>query len=292
MRIAVTGGSGKLGRHVVRRLTDDGHQVLNLDRAGTRSPGLLVVDLRNYGQVVDALLGVDDRHDGFDAVVHLGAIPAPGILPDAATFENNMLSTYNVFQAARRAGIKKVVYASSETVLGLPFDIDPPYIPVDEEYPPRPESTYSLVKTLEERMAVELTRWDPELSITGLRFSNVMDEADYERFPSFDDDATLRKWNLWGYIDGRDGAQAVARALENAKPGFEAFIIANADTVMSRPSAELAAEVFPNVKVTKDLGEHETMLSIDKARRLLGFEPEHSWRNHTPVPSGTAGGNG
>jgi nucleoside-diphosphate-sugar epimerase len=290
MRIAVTGGSGKLGRHVVRRLTDDGHEVLNLDRAGTRSPGLLVVDLRDYGQVVDALLGVDDRHDGFDAVVHLGAIPAPGILPDAATFENNMLSTYNVFQAARRAGIKKVVYASSETVLGLPFDIDPPYIPVDEEYPPRPESTYSLVKTLEERMAVELTRWDPELSITGLRFSNVMDESDYARFPSFDDDATLRKWNLWGYIDGRDGAQAVARALENAKPGFEAFIIANADTVMSRSSASLAAEVFPGVKVTKELGEHETMLSIDKARRLLGFEPEHSWRNHAPVPPGTGDG--
>ncbi|MDQ0799779.1 NAD(P)-dependent oxidoreductase [Arthrobacter sp. SLBN-112] len=286
MRIAVTGGSGKLGRHVVRRLTDDGHEVLNLDRAGTRSPGLLVVDLRDYGQVVDALLGVDDRHDGFDAVVHLGAIPAPGILPDAATFENNMLSTYNVFQAARRAGIKKVVYASSETVLGLPFDIDPPYIPVDEEYPPRPESTYSLVKTLEERMAVELTRWDPELSITGLRFSNVMDESDYARFPSFDDDATLRKWNLWGYIDGRDGAQAVARALENAKPGFEAFIIANADTVMSRSSNSLAAEVFPGVKVTKELGEHETMLSIDKARRLLGFEPEHSWRNHAAAGSG------
>ncbi|HSU45995.1 MAG TPA: NAD(P)-dependent oxidoreductase [Arthrobacter sp.] len=286
MRIAVTGGSGKLGRHVVRRLTGDGHQVLNLDRTGDRSPGLLVVDLRNYGQVVDALLGVDDRHEGFDAVVHLGAIPAPGILPDAATFENNMLSTYNVFQAARRAGIKKVVYASSETVLGLPFDVDPPYIPVDEEYPPRPESTYSLVKRLEEQMAVEMTRWDPELSITGLRFSNVMDEADYARFPSFDADATLRKWNLWGYIDGRDGAQAVVRALENAKPGFEAFIIANADTVMSRSSASLAAEVFPGVKVTRELGEHETMLSIDKARRLLGFEPEHSWRNHVPASGG------
>ncbi|MEW1806277.1 NAD(P)-dependent oxidoreductase [Pseudarthrobacter sp. NPDC080039] len=292
MRIAVTGGNGKLGRHVVRRLTDDGHQVLTLDREGTRSPELLLVDLRNYGQVVDALLGVDDRHDGFDAIVHLGAIPAPGILPDAATFENNMLSTYNVFQAARRAGIKNVVYASSETVLGLPFDIDPPYIPVDEEYPPRPESTYSLVKRLEEQMAVEMTRWDPELSITGLRFSNVMDEADYEKFPSFDADATLRKWNLWGYIDGRDGAQAVARALENAKPGFEAFIIANADTVMSRSSAELAAEVFPDVKVTKDLGEHETMLSIDKARRLLGFEPEHSWRNHVAAASGTGANQG
>jgi nucleoside-diphosphate-sugar epimerase len=287
MRVAVTGGSGKLGRHVVRRLVDDGHQVLNLDRAGERNPGLVVVDLRNYGQVLDVLLGVDDRHDGFDAVVHLGAVPAPGIIPDAATFENNMLATYNVFQAARRAGIKKVVYASSETVLGLPFDVDPPYIPVDEEYPARPESTYSLVKHLEEQMAVELTRWDPELSISGLRFSNVMDTADYEKFPSFDADATLRKWNLWGYIDGRDGAQAVVRALENGRPGFEAYIIANADTVMSRPSASLAAEVFPAVKVTKDLGEHETMLSIDKARRMLGFEPEHSWRNHRP---GAAGG--
>ncbi|MDQ0921996.1 nucleoside-diphosphate-sugar epimerase [Pseudarthrobacter sp. W1I19] len=287
MRVAVTGGSGKLGRHVVRRLVDDGHQVLNLDRAGERNPGLVVVDLRNYGQVLDVLLGVDDRHNGFDAVVHLGAIPAPGIIPDAATFENNMLSTYNVFQAARRAGIKKVVYASSETVLGLPFDVDPPYIPVDEEYPARPESTYSLVKHLEEQMAVELTRWDPELSISGLRFSNVMDPGDYAKFPSFEADATLRKWNLWGYIDGRDGAQAVVRALENGRPGFEAYIIANSDTVMSRSSASLAAEVFPAVKVAKELGEHETMLSIDKARRMLGFEPEYSWRNHVP---GTLGG--
>jgi len=280
MRILVTGGSGKLGRSVMRRLVDDGHDVLNLDRVGERSRELVVVDLTDYGQVVDAVLGLDDRHAGVDAIVHLGAIPAPGILPDAATFRNNILSTYNVFQAARRAGIKKIVYASSETVLGLPFDIAPPYIPVDEEYPARPESTYSLVKHLEEQMAIQLTRWDPELSITGLRFSNVMDPEDYAEFPSFDADATARKWNLWAYIDGRDGAQAVVRALENAGPGFEAFIIANADTVMSRPSAELAAEVFPDVEVVKELGEHETILSIDKARRMLGYEPEHSWRDH------------
>jgi nucleoside-diphosphate-sugar epimerase len=280
MKIAVTGGSGKLGRSVVQRLNDEGHEVLNLDRAGERSPGLVLVDLKDYGQVVDALLGIDDRHTGFDAVVHLGAIPAPGIVPDVATFHNNMLSTYNVFQAARRAGIKKLVYASSETVLGLPFDIAPPYIPVDEEYPARPESTYSLVKHLEEQMAIQFTRWDPQLSITALRFSNVMDPEDYAAFPAFDLDATLRKWNLWGYIDGRDGAQAVLRALENAKPGFETFIIAAADTVMSRSSAELAAEVFPGVKLVKEVGERETLLSIDKARRMLGYAPEHSWRDH------------
>jgi nucleoside-diphosphate-sugar epimerase len=280
MRIAVTGGSGKLGRSVVRRLNEDGHQVTNLDRAGQKTHGFTEVDLRNYGHVLDALLGVDDRHGGFDAVVHLGAIPAPGLAPDAATFENNMLSTYNVFQAARRAGIRKLVYASSETLLGLPFETDPPYIPVDEEYPARPESTYSLVKHLEEQMAIQLTRWDPELSIVALRFSNVMDPEDYEGFPAFDADASLRKWNLWGYIDGRDGAQAVARALAYRPPGFEAFIIANADTVMQRSSASLAAEVFPDVAVTKELGEHETVLSIEKAKRLLGFAPEHSWRNY------------
>lgn len=280
MRIAVTGGSGKLGRSVVRRLNEDGHEVTNLDRIGPKSRGFTEIDLRNYGHVLDALLGVDDRHGGIDAVVHLAAIPAPGLAPDAATFENNMLSTYNVFQATRRAAIRKLVYASSETVLGLPFDVDPPYIPVDEEYPARPESTYSLVKHLEEQMAIQLTRWDPDLSIVALRFSNVMDPEDYEAFPAFDADASLRKWNLWGYIDGRDGAQAVARALEYDTPGFEAFIIANADTVMQRSSASLAAEVFPAVTITKELGEHETMLSIDKAKRLLGFAPEHSWRTY------------
>lgn len=281
MRIAVTGGSGKLGRHVLRRLQDDGHEVWNLDRAGERSERLVRVDLSDYGQVVDAVLGVDDRHDGLDAVVHLGAIPAPGLAPDAETFRNNMLGTYNVLQAARRAGVRRVVYASSETVLGLPFDTPPPYIPVDEDYPARPESTYSLVKHLEEQMCRELVRWDPDLSISALRFSNVMDVADYAGFPAFDADPALRRWNLWAYIDGRDGAQAVARALAHGRPGFEAYVIANADTVMSRTSAELAADVYPGVEVRKELGEHETMLSIDKARRLLGYEPQHTWRDHT-----------
>ena len=178
---------------------------------------------------------------------------------------------------ARRAGITKIVWASSETVLGLPFDTPPPYVPVDEEYRPRPESTYSLVKSLEEEMAHHFCRWDPRLKMIGLRFSNVMDPEDYAQF---DADATLRKWNLWGYIDARDGAQAVRRALEHTAPGMDVFVIANADTVMSRSSADLVAEVFPEVEVRRALGEHETLLGIDKARRVLGYEPEHSWRDH------------
>lgn len=279
MRIALTGSSGKLGTVVARELRAAGHEVIGLDVRGERGPGFVQVELTDYGQVIDALAGVNDQHDGFDALVHLGAIPAPGIRPDVATFHNNMTSTFNVFWAAVRLGIQRIVYASSETVLGLPFDVPPPYIPVDEQYPARPESVYSLVKTLEEHLATELVRWHPELSITALRFSNVMVPDDYAEFP-FDADARTRKWNLWGYIDARDGAQAVQRALENAPAGFDTFIIAAADTVMTRPNGELVDEVFPGVETRGDLGENTTLLSIDKARRVLGYDPQHSWRDN------------
>lgn len=280
MRIAVTGSSGKLGAVVVRELRAAGHDVIGLDITGARGPGFVQVDLTNYGEVVDALTAVNDRHDGFDALVHLAAIPAPGIRSDVATFHNNMPATFNALWSATRLGIRRIVFASSETVLGLPFDVPPPYLPVDEEYPPRPESVYSLVKTLEERMAQELVRWHPDLSITALRFSNVMVPEDYAEFPSYDADARRRKWNLWSYIDARDGAQAVERALEAAIPGFEAYIIAAADSVMSRPNAELVAEVFPDVPVHGELAGNETLLSIGKARRMLGYAPRHSWRDH------------
>ena len=280
-RIAVTGGSGKLGRAVVKDLLDHGHQVVNLDVAPGADPRAqwTKTDLSDFGQAVGALTGVDDRYDKIDAVVHLAAIPAPGLLPNAATFHNNITVTYNVFAAARTAGIKTIVWASSETVLGLPFeDTPPPYLPADEEYPARPNSSYSLAKHLEEQMAAQFYRWDPTLTMIGLRFSNVMDPEDYRAFPSYDADPQSRSWNAWGYIDARDGAQAVRRALAYGETGFEVFVIANADTVMSRSSASLAAEVFPDLPVTKELGEHETLLSIDKARRLLGYYPEYTWR--------------
>jgi UDP-glucose 4-epimerase len=281
-RVAVTGGTGKLGRAVVSHLLEHGWDVVNLDRAlppPDQGCPFVRIDFTDFGQTVEALTGIQDRYDGVDAVVHLAAVPAPGLIANAATFANNATTTYNVFSAAKLAGIRNVVWASSETVLGLPFDVPPPYVPVDEDYPARPESTYSLVKHLEEQMAAQFCRWDPRLKMIGLRFSNVMEPADYAAFPSFDADPRARSWNLWGYIDARDGAQAVRRALAYDRPGVEIFVIANADTVMSRSSADLAAEVYPGVKILKDLGEHETLLSIDKARRLLGYEPAHSWRD-------------
>ncbi|HKF34703.1 MAG TPA: NAD(P)-dependent oxidoreductase [Jatrophihabitantaceae bacterium] len=278
--VVVTGSSGKLGTAVVTDLVAHDWEVVAVDRVPSPNADVAssVVELTDFGQAVEALGGIDERHNGVDALVHLAAIPAPGLRPDAATFANNMTASYNAYTAALRAGIRKIVWASSETVLGLPFAEPPPYVPVDEDYPPRPNSTYSLVKTLEEEMARQLCRWHPDLSMIGLRFSNVMAPEDYARFPEFDADPVLRRWNLWAYIDARDGAQAVRRALEHRSAGADVFIIANADTVMSRPNDELLDAEFPGVPLTRAVGPHETLLSIDKARRVLGYEPEHTWR--------------
>ena len=281
-KVIVTGGSGKLGRAVLKDLVANGFDVLNLDQSLPKETIVptVRVDLRNFGEVVGAFTGADEHKGPFAAVVHLAAIPAPGLFSNAHTFANNVPATYNVFEAARIAGIKTVVFASSETVLGLPFDTPPPYAPVDEAYYPRPESAYSLGKLVDETIAAQFCRWDPDLKIAALRFSNVMDVEDYKAFPSFDADPMRRKWNLWGYIDARDGAQAVRKAIRADYKGFEAFIIANADTVMSRANSSLLAEVFPGVEVRPPMSANSTLLSIDKAKRMLDYNPQHSWRNH------------
>jgi nucleoside-diphosphate-sugar epimerase len=282
--VIVTGGTGKLGRAVLADLVAHGYRVLNVDQRMPKDPVAPTVraDLRDFGQVIGALSGVDEHKGPFDAVVHLAAIPAPGLFANAHTFANNVPATYNVLEACRVLGIKNVVLASSETVLGLPFDKPPPYAPVDEEYYPRPETAYSLGKLVDETIAQQYARWDPALKIAALRFSNVMDIEDYKAFPSFDSDARKRKWNLWSYIDARDGAQAVRKAIEARFTGFEAFIIANSDSVMSRSNASLMAEVFPGVELRPDPTRPATgtLLSIDKARRILDYKPEHSWRDH------------
>ncbi len=281
-KILVTGGSGKLGRAVLRDLVEHGFDVLNLDQRALPEPicPSLRIDLTNFGEVAAAILGgVDENAGPFDAVVHLAAIPAPGLAANARTITNNVSATYNVFEACRLAGIKNVVFASSETVLGLPFDNPPPYVPVDEEYFPRPETAYSLGKLLDETMAAQFCRWDRDLRMVGLRFSNVMYPEDYAAFESFDSDPLKRKWNLWAYIDARDGAQAVRRAILADFKGFEAFVIANADSVMSRSNISLLAEVFPDVEQRGNIATNSTLLSIDKAKKMLGFSPQYSWRN-------------
>ncbi len=273
MKVVVTGAGGKAGRAVALDLVEHGHQVLGIDlmRPAETQSEFLVADLTDFGQTAECLADAD-------AVVHLAAIPASGIETESTTFRTNMLSTYNVFEAARVLGTERIVWASSETILGLPFEQEQPaYAPLDEEHPPLPQSSYALSKLLSEELGRQLHRRTGTPHVA-LRFSNIMEPHDYERFPSFWGDAQLRRWNLWGYIDVRDVALSCRLALE-ADVGAEHFIVAAADTVMNRPSRELMAEVYPTVPYRETAGEYDTLLSIDKARTLLGYEPEHSWRD-------------
>jgi nucleoside-diphosphate-sugar epimerase len=280
VRIVVTGGSGKAGRAVVRDLLEHGHTVLNVDLVPPAAPApgstFLPADLTDYGQTLGALSGAGVV-SGIEAVVHLAALPSPTVATPDVVFRTNVTSTHTVFAAAMRLGLRRIVWASSETTLGLPFDRAPAYVPVDEQHELRPETSYALSKVLGEEMARQFSRWS-RLPIVGLRFSNIMERPDYESFPSYWDDPSIRKWNLWSYVDESHVAQSVRRALETDVRGADAFIIAAADTVMRRPSRDLMAEMFPGVPVASDLPEHGTLLGIDKARRVLGYEPEFSWR--------------
>ncbi|HSJ83099.1 MAG TPA: NAD(P)-dependent oxidoreductase [Acidimicrobiia bacterium] len=274
MRLVVTGGSGKTGRWVVRDLRDRGHDVLNVDAKhdGSEHGLCAVADLADPGQAWE-LIG------GAEGVVHLAAIPAPGIRSEAETFRINTLSTFNVFAAAAAAEVDRVVWASSETVLGLPFDTPPLFAPIDETIEPRPESSYALSKLIGEDMAAQFSR-RTGIPFLGLRFSNIMEPEDYEAFPGYWDNPALRRWNLWGYVDVRDVAQSIRLGLEKDIEGAEICIVAAADTVMTRPSSELMAEVFPDVPLRRPIEGRETLLAVDRARELLGYEPEHSWQDH------------
>jgi nucleoside-diphosphate-sugar epimerase len=297
MRVVVTGGSGKAGRSVVHDLVEHGFDVVNVD---TKPPAeatapFLAADLTAFGQAVEALSGAD-------AVVHLAAIPAPHIRSPEQTFSINVASTYNVFAAAAMLAMRRIVWASSETVLGLPFGrqfarnllddtlhaghgTEPDYAPIDEEHPLRPNSTYSLSKVLGEEMARQFARWNGATFI-GLRFSAIRDVAEYAGFPDAWSDPATGEWNLWSYVDARDVAQACRLALSADVQGAEAFIIAAADTVMDRPSRELMASSFPGIPVRDGLDEYGALLSSAKARRLLGYEPMHSWRESIAQPVG------
>jgi nucleoside-diphosphate-sugar epimerase len=280
MRIVVTGGSGKAGRWVVRDLRDHGHDVLNIDLVHDGSPhGMCIrADLTDLGSAIEVIRGAD-------AVVHLAAVPAPELRPPGETFRINALSTYNVFEAAVQVGAGRVIWASSETVLGLPFDTPPAFAPIDESHPPRPETSYALSKLVGETLADQLSRRH-RIPFVGLRISNIMEPDDYAMFRSWQDEPSRRRWNLWGYVDARDVAQAVRLGLEAAVRGAEVCIIAAADTCMEMDSEALLQEEFPTVEVTRALTGRETLLAIGRARDLLGYEPAISWLMAGPTTLG------
>jgi nucleoside-diphosphate-sugar epimerase len=294
-RVSVTGASGQAGRAVVRELLEHGYDVAATDVAVSRDDleaGMLRADLTDYGQALGAL-------ERAEAVMHLANIPAPGLSTPAVTFNANVAMNFNVFHAAARLRLRRVVWASSETTLGLFFGIGssempfieadglpPRYAPVDEDHYPVTTTTYALSKVASETIAGQIATWSG-IPYVALRFSNIMAPDDYQEFPSVWSDAHARKWNLWGYVDARDVASACRLALEapqNAVAGSPSFIIAAADTVMDRPSSALLDEVFPGVPLTREIEEFGSLLAIDRARQTIGYEPRHSWRDHLPAP--------
>jgi nucleoside-diphosphate-sugar epimerase len=272
--IVVTGASGKAGQAVTKRLVANGYAVTATDVVPPPMDlgvPFLRADMTNYGEAVDVLHGAD-------AVVHLANIPASGIYTPSTTFNANTTMNANVFLAAAQGKMSRVVWASSETTLGLPFD-PPRYAPVDEDHFPYPTSTYALSKVLSESMADHISGWSG-ISFIGLRFSNIFTPAEYSRVPGYWADPHERKWNLWGYVDVRDVAAACQDALEADITGSANVIIAAADTIMNRPSRELLQEVFPQVEVRRQVEAFETLLAIDRAQALIGYAPRYSWREH------------
>lgn len=280
MRVMVTGASGKIGRAALRALRAAGHSVTGLDLKAGAVEGARVAacDCTDFGQVIGAFSGIDTIRKP-DAIVHLAGIPAPGLAPDATIFTANTISTYNIFSAAARLGIRRVVWASSETILGLPFATPPEFVPLDEGHPDRPEWSYALSKAMGERMADAFTRWDPGLTILSLRFSNVFDAEDHAARAASTADSATRKLNLWGYVDARDAGEACRLAVEAPLTGHHRMIIAAADTIMDVPSADLVARHYPGVPVKGALEDHASLLSSATAARLIGYRPRHSWRD-------------
>ncbi len=291
MRIFFTGGSGKAGRHVAAYLAEQGHQVTNADLVPLGHPAVadLRVDLTDAGETYSALAGLATfaeldlpEQPAYDAVVHFAAIPAILRTPDAATYATNVLSTYNVLEAATRLGVPKIVFASSETTYGICFaqgERRPLYVPVDEEHPTVPEDSYAMSKVAGEVTARSFQA-RTGADIYGLRINNVIEPHEYaEMFPAFLADPSLRRRNIFAYIDARDLGQMVQCCLTTDGLGYQVFNVANADMSVAATTQEVRERFYDGVEVRREMDPGETFYAIDKARDLLGFAPRHSWRD-------------
>jgi nucleoside-diphosphate-sugar epimerase len=293
MRIFFTGGSGKAGKHVIPYLLDQGHQVLNVDFVPLNHPGVdnLIADITDSGQMFNAMssyanlgeLELGSCVQKFDAVVHFAAVPRILIKPDNETFRVNTIGTYNVIEAAVKLGIKKIIIASSETTYGICFsdgETDPKSLPLEEDYDVDPMDSYGLSKVVNEKTAQSFQRRSG-IDIYALRIGNVIEPHEYaELFPHYFKYPEIRRRNAFCYIDARDLGQIVDLCLKKDGLGFQIFNAGNDHNGAIMPSKELAEKYFPNVPITREMGEHEALFSNKKIKEILGFREEHNWRKY------------
>jgi nucleoside-diphosphate-sugar epimerase len=292
MRVFFTGGAGKAGKHAIAHLTSQGHQVTNIDLAKLDQPGVksLHVDLTDAGQVFNAMQAYADYSDldsgdgmkTYDAVVHFAAIPAILFRPDNETYRINVMSTYNVIDAAVRLGIRKVIIASSETTYGVCFadgEVKPLYVPVDEEHPVVPPDSYAMSKVVNEITARSFQKRSG-IDIYALRINNVIEPHEYaQNFPAFMENPSLRRRNIFAYIDARDLGHMVDCCLKTDGLGYQVFNVSNDDMSVNISSEEVIARFYDGVPVRKKMGRDETFYANDKAKSMVGFSPRHSWRD-------------
>jgi nucleoside-diphosphate-sugar epimerase len=290
MRVFFTGGSGKAGRHAIPVLQKAGHEVVNIDRVPSGLPDTkeLLIDLCDSGQVMGAMTQWADFDElekppqPYDAVVHFAAVPRILIGTDGECFRQNTLSTYNVIEAAVKLGIKKIIFASSETTYGVCFaagELKPDYVPVDEEHPTVPHDSYAMSKVCNEATARSFQARSGT-DIYGLRINNVIEPHEYaEMFPDFVADPSLRRRNIFAYIDARDLGHMVDCCLKTDGLGYEVFNVSNDDSSVGIPSAQVIDEFYKGVPVKTEMGGHDTFYSNAKAKKLVGFAPKYGWRD-------------
>lgn len=280
MKVAVTGGNGKVGKAVVAELQRAGHEVISMDRTphSLQDTKTLTVDIQHEGQVFDSLYDCD-------SVVHLAGYPRPGMVPDFLTFSENVKGTFNILNACSKIGIKNVVCASSMAAYGFryaPIPLFPDYLPIDEKYKCEPVDPYGLSKLVGENIAESFSRLS-KMKIISLRFPQVIDK--YSILEERLNDPSLGVKSLWLYIDLRDIARAVRLGLEkNLKASHEVFLIAASDSVVKGDTTDIIKKFLPNTKVLRPEGlGNWSCLDISKAQKVLGFNPQYRWEDQAKL---------
>ena len=278
-KIVVTGGSGRLGQFVIRDLLANGYQVLSLDRVPPREKLCTswLADLRHSGDLFEAM------RESY-GVIHLGAYQAPNLAPDAETLSNNVSATYNVLRAAADVRVKKVVIASSTAAFGFIYAKNlwaPEYLPLDEDHPSKPQDSYGLSKVLGEHIADSIVAVHEDMTVSSLRFPGVNFDLSYKSFKERWRNPRSRTSGFWTYIDARDAATTCRLALEAKFTGHEVFIASAAKNCMIQPTMELIKKYLPHgAKIKKMSGTHWSCVDSAKARRMLGFKPQHLWQDY------------